>query len=95
MVLGDRTADVGCSLRVFKRGIVERIPFFKNFHRFFTYLVGRYGFSVKEVAVAHHRRIAGKSKYSNAKRLWEGIFDLWGVFWLTRRMMIYDIKRES
>ncbi|MCM8819918.1 MAG: glycosyltransferase family 2 protein [Candidatus Omnitrophica bacterium] len=65
LILGDVTLDTGCSLRLFRREIVDVIPFFKNFHRFFTFLVRSFGFRVKEIEVEHNRRLAGKSKYKN------------------------------
>lgn len=93
-ILGDTTKDTGCSLRLFKRKIVESIPFFKNFHRFFTLLVRDAGFEVREVEVAHSPRRAGKSKYGVLKRAFEGLFDLFGVFWLRKRPVFY-IKRDT
>ncbi len=93
IVLGDITQDVGCSLRLFKRKIIESISFFKNFHRFFTLLVRDAGFKVKEVEVAHMPRYAGKSKYTTFKRAIEGLFDLFGVFWLRKRPIFY-VKKE-
>lgn len=92
IVLGDRTQDIGCSLRVFKREIVDILPFFRNFHRFFTYLVFCLGKKVVEVDVSHQARLFGRSKYSNFKRALEGIWDLCGVFWLKTRFIKYEIK---
>lgn len=94
IVLGDDTQDTGCSLRLFKREIIEAIPAFKNFHRFFTFLVKAKGFLVKEVCVQHNKRQFGKSKYGVLKRAWEGFFDLWGVFWLKNRLLIYEMERD-
>lgn len=87
MFLGDKTNDVGCSLRMFKREVVDHLPFFKNFHRFFTFLVGQQGFSIKELPVNHDKRNFGKSKYTTLKRAWEGFFDLYGVIWLKSRLL--------
>ncbi len=95
LVLKDTTKDIGCSLRMFKREVVETIPLFNNFHRFFTWLVNICGFSVKEVEVAHQQRKFGKSKYGTFKRLLEGIFDLWGVFWLKKRLINYEVNCRS
>lgn len=92
LILGDTTKDTGCSLRLFKREVVEQLPFFKNFHRFFTLLARRYGFKIKEVTVKHNVRKFGKSKYKTLKRTWEGIFDLIGVCWLKKRIINYEIK---
>jgi len=92
LILKDTTKDIGCSLRLFKREIIEDLPLFNNFHRFFTWLVRVCGFSVKEVEVAHRERKFGKSKYGTFKRLLEGIFDLWGMFWLKKRLINYEIN---
>jgi len=94
-VLGDTTRDVGCSLRLFRRDIIDAIPFFRNFHRFFPFLVHLSGFSVKEVPVAHDKRIAGVSKYGTWKRLQEGLADLQGVAWLKKRLITYEVNYED
>jgi dolichol-phosphate mannosyltransferase len=91
-ILGDITRDTGCSLKVFKKEIAQSLPLFRNFHRFFTFLVRERGFSVKEVSVSHEKRKAGKSKYGNWQRLKEGVWDLMGVVWLKTRMIKYEIK---
>jgi len=95
LVLGDETQDTGCSLRIFRREVIGAIPFFKNFHRFFTSLVKTNDFSVKEIEVNHRRRKFGRSKYSGLRRTCEGIFDLWGVYWLKKRMINYKVKHED
>jgi len=92
VVLGDRTKDVGCSLRLFRRQIIDFLPFFRNFHRFLPFLVRLSGFKVKEVEVLHQPRRFGKSKYGVWRRAKEGLFDLVGLFWLKRRIIKYEIK---
>lgn len=92
LVLQDTTKDIGCSLRLFHRRVLKDIPFFRNFHRFFPYLVKRMGFKIKEVEIEHNPRRFGKSKYSNLRRATQGLFDLWGVFWLKQRLIRYEIK---
>lgn len=87
LILKDYTRDTGCSLKVFRREIIEFLPFFKNFHRFFTFLVRNLGFKVQEVPVKHQRRRFGKSKYGIGQRVRAGLFDLLGVFWLKKRMI--------
>jgi glycosyltransferase involved in cell wall biosynthesis len=92
IILKDITKDTGCSLRMFKREIIDCLPYFKNFHRFFTFLVREKGFKIKEVPVKHNPRQFGKSKYGILKRAKEGIFDLIGVFWLKKRLISYKVK---
>ncbi len=94
LVLGDTSKDVGCSLRIFRKEVVDTITLFNNFHRFFTFLVKIHGFSIKEVLVEHRGRKFGSSKYGNCKRLCQGIFDLWGVFWLKKRLISYEVKYQ-
>lgn len=88
-VLKDNTSDVGCAVRVLKRQCLEDIHLFRNFHRFFPALFVMNGFSVAEVPVNHRRRFLGTSKYGGGirSRLWVGLADLAGVYWLSRRVI--------
>jgi len=95
IVLGDVTCDTGCSLRMFRREVIDSLPLFRNFHRFFPFLAKSGGFSIQEVPVEHCRRLSGASKYTTGKRLCEGLVDLWGVFWLKKRLISYEIKFRS
>ncbi len=94
-VLKDYTKDVGCSLRCFRKEVGEAFPFFRNFHRFFPYLAGRLGFRIKEVQVKHFPRKFGRSKYGTLNRLGQGLFDLIGVFWLSKRIFEYRFRCEN
>jgi len=93
-VLKDNITDVGCSVRVFRRACLERIRFFKNAHRFFPALFIMAGFSVAEVPVSHRAREHGMSKYGGGinSRLWVGLADLAGVFWLRKRALRYTMR---
>jgi dolichol-phosphate mannosyltransferase len=85
-VLGDRTPDTGCGLKLFSREVFLRVPFFDHMHRFLPALFLREGVEVVSVPVRHRPRVAGASKYGIGNRLWVGIVDLFGVMWLKRRM---------
>jgi len=87
LVLGDETLDTGCSLRMFKREILDYIPCFNNFHRFFPYLVKRAGFNTTYIKIQHFPRKFGSSKYGIWGRLKAGMFDLLGVYWLSKRLI--------
>jgi hypothetical protein len=71
------------------------LPCFKNFHRFFTFLVRESGFSIQEVPLQHNERKFGNSKYTTWKRAREGVFDLIGVLWLKKRLINYKIKSKT
>jgi dolichol-phosphate mannosyltransferase len=84
-LLGDATPDTGCGLKMFTRDTFLELPAFDHMHRFLPALFIRAGGRVVSVPVNHRPRIRGTSKYGTLDRLWVGIFDLMGVFWLQRR----------
>jgi dolichol-phosphate mannosyltransferase len=84
-VLGDDTADTGCGLKLFPREAFLGLPFFDHMHRFLPALVRRGGGEVVSVPVGHRERLHGRSHYGVHNRLWTGIVDMLGVFWLQRR----------
>jgi dolichol-phosphate mannosyltransferase len=92
--LKDNITDVGCSLRVFRRQCLDQVRFFRNAHRFFPALFIMAGFSVAEMPVNHRPREHGTSKYGGGinSRLWVGIADLYGVYWLRKRFLRYRVS---
>ena len=84
-LLRDRTPDTGCSLKVVARDDFLALPRFDHMHRFLPALLLRQGQQTVSRPVAHHPRRAGRSKYGLGNRLWVGIADLLGVWWLSRR----------
>ncbi len=95
--LHDHITDVGCSLRVFQRHCWKDIHFFRNAHRFFPALFQMNGYSVSEMPVNHRVRYKGSSKYGGGiqSRLWVGLADLAGVYWLRKRTLRYQVKRSG
>ncbi len=84
-LLGDATPDTGCGLKLFRRDAFLELPHFDHMHRFLPALFIRAGGRVESVPVNHRPRTRGQSNYGTLDRLWVGIFDLVGVFWLQRR----------
>jgi dolichol-phosphate mannosyltransferase len=84
-MLGDRTPDTGCGLKVFEREAFLALPHFDHMHRFLPALFLRAGGRVVSVEVGHRPRAQGVSHYGMWNRLWVGIVDLLGVWWLIRR----------
>ena len=77
--------DVGCSLRVFRRSLVDDLPLFTGMHQFLPTLLRLQGGSVREVPVGHRPRRHGDSKYGIQNRLWVGLADLLAVRWMQKR----------
>jgi glycosyltransferase involved in cell wall biosynthesis len=84
-LLHDQAEDTGCGLKAFRREAFLRLPYFDHLHRYLPALMLREGYEVAFEDVSHRPRTAGRSKYTNAKRLWDSLSDLLGVMWLNRR----------
>jgi glycosyltransferase involved in cell wall biosynthesis len=84
-ILRDGTRDTGCGLKVFRRDAYLALPYFDALHRFMPALMKREGYAVVHVDVVDRPRHAGRSNYGMFDRLWVGILDLAGVWWLLRR----------
>ncbi|MGA0564535.1 glycosyltransferase family 2 protein [Ancylobacter sp. VNQ12] len=84
-MLGDGIADTGCGLKLFDRDAFMRLPYFDHMHRFLPALMQREGYRVLTHPVNHRPRQTGVSKYGTWNRLWVGIVDLAGVYWLRTR----------
>jgi dolichol-phosphate mannosyltransferase len=84
-VLKDGTRDTGCGLKAFRRDLFLALPYFDGQHRFLPALVRREGFEIGYVDVIDRPRGHGVSNYGFWDRLWVGILDLAGVWWLIRR----------
>jgi glycosyltransferase involved in cell wall biosynthesis len=85
LVLRDGTRDTGCGLKAFRRDVFLALPYFDGLHRFLPALVRREGYDIGYVDVVDRPRAHGVSNYGLWDRLWIGILDLAGVWWLIRR----------
>jgi dolichol-phosphate mannosyltransferase len=84
-ILRDGTRDSGCGLKAFRREVFLALPYFDGLHRFLPALIRREGYEIGYVDVVDRLRRAGVSNYGMWDRLWIGILDLAGVWWLIRR----------
>jgi glycosyltransferase involved in cell wall biosynthesis len=84
-VLKDGTRDTGCGLKAFRRDLFLSLPYFDGLHRFLPALVRREGLDIDYVEVVDRPRRHGASSYGFWDRLWIGMVDLFGVWWLIRR----------
>ncbi len=94
-VIHDGISDTGCSMKIFQRRVVERMPLFKNMHRFFPAVAQMYGYTVTEVPVQHFPRAHGVSKYGVGNRLFVGLYDLFAVRWMQKRCLNYQMRESK
>jgi dolichol-phosphate mannosyltransferase len=93
-ILKDGTRDTGCGLKAFRRDVFLSLPYFDGLHRFLPALVRREGFDIAYVDVIDRPRHSGVSNYGFFDRLWIGIMDLAGVWWLIRRKRPTPVATE-
>lgn len=84
-ILRDGTRDTGCGLKAFRREVFLMMPYFDGVHRFLPALVRREGYDITHIDVIDRPRHSGVSNYGFFDRLWIGLMDLAGVWWLIRR----------
>lgn len=94
-ILKDGTRDTGCGLKVFRREVYLALPYFDALHRFMPALVKREGWEVATHPVKDRSRLTGVSNYGFFDRLWVGMLDLAGVWWLIRRRKRVPHIREA
>jgi dolichol-phosphate mannosyltransferase len=93
-ILRDGTRDTGCGLKAFRRDVFLLMPYFDGLHRFLPALVRREGYDIAYVDVVDRPRHSGVSNYGFFDRLWIGIMDLVGVWWLIRRKKPTPVATE-
>jgi len=84
-ILKDVTRDSVSGMKAFPRDVFLALPFFDGLHRFMPALVRREGLELRQVDVIDRPRQHGSTHYGLWNRLWVGIMDLAGVWWLIRR----------
>lgn len=84
-VLKDGTRDTGCGMKAFRRDLFLSLPYFDGIHCFLPALVRREGLDIGYVDVVDRPRTLGTSNYGMWNRLWVGVLDMAGVWWLIRR----------
>jgi glycosyltransferase involved in cell wall biosynthesis len=62
-VTGVPIRDNGCSLKAYRRSLLQRITLYSDMHRFIPAVAAAAGARIAEVPVRHHARQFGHSKY--------------------------------
>lgn len=81
-VTGVRLHDYGCTLKAYRREVLEGFHLYGEMHRFIPAYAGGVGARIIEVPVRHHPRRFGRTKYGLERTL-KVILDLLTVKFLT------------
>ena len=82
-VSGVQLHDFGCSLKAYRRQVVEGVRLYGEMHRFLPIYAKWHGAKITEVVVRHYARTAGTSKYG-LERVMKVLADLITVKFLDR-----------
>jgi len=82
-VTGLKLHDYGCSLKAFKKEIIDDIKLYGELHRFLPVLANIEGARIKEIKVNHRRRQYGSSNYG-IDRTFRVLMDLLTVWFMTK-----------
>lgn len=93
-VTGETIADVGCSLKAYRRECLQDLQMFEGMHRFLPTLIKMAGYTVIEVPVGHRPRERGESKYGMWNRVFKATIDLLAVRWMKWRRFSYEVEEE-
>lgn len=91
-MLRDGVPDVGCGLKAVLRERYLRLPAFNHMHRYIPTLLQAQGGKMLVHPVNHRPRLAGQSNYGVWNRLWVGLVDVMGVWWLKRRAKVVIVQ---
>lgn len=83
MMVGLKLHDYNCGLKAYVRDVVKNVKVYGEMHRYIPALAHLSGFKVTEMAVTHHERKYGKTKYG-LSRFFNGLFDLITVLFTTK-----------
>lgn len=93
-VTGVKLHDYGCSLKAYRAELVADLNLYGELHRFLPALAFIEGARITEIAVRHHKRQYGKSKYG-LDRTFRVLMDLLTIFFLkkflTRPMHVFGL----
>src|SRR6266478_5001880 len=78
-----RLHDYGCTLKAYRREVVEDVRLYGEMHRFIPIYAAWEGARVTELAVTHHPRRFGRSKYGMG-RVFRVLLDLLIVYFIDR-----------
>jgi len=82
-ITGVHLHDYGCTLKAYRREVIQHVRLYGEMHRFIPALARWVGGKVVEVPVTHHARRFGKSKYGIG-RTFRVVLDLITVKFLLR-----------
>ena len=83
VISGIKIHDFNCGLKAYRKEVTESIKVYGELHRYVPVLAQWQGFRISEIAVKHHPRRYGVTKFG-VSRFFKGFIDLITVIFATR-----------
>lgn len=83
MLINDWVHDSGCTLRVYKKEVIENLYLWAEMHRYIIAIARINGFRIWELKVNHMPRVVGTSKYNWSKSI-KGLIDLFYIWFIAK-----------
>jgi glycosyltransferase involved in cell wall biosynthesis len=83
LLSGIKIHDFNCGLKAYRKEVTDTLKVYGELHRYLPVLAKWNGFTVSEVAVKHHPRRYGKTKFG-ISRFFKGFIDLITIMFSTR-----------
>ncbi len=83
LMSGIKIHDFNCGLKAYRKVVVKNVNVHGELHRYIPVLADWKGFKISEIAVKHHPRRYGKTKFG-ISRFFKGFIDLITVIFTTR-----------
>jgi glycosyltransferase involved in cell wall biosynthesis len=80
-VTGVHLHDYGCTLKAYRRDILDRINLYGEMHRFIPVYASKVGAKISEIVVHHHPRKHGRTNYG-LNRIFKVVLDLFTLQFL-------------
>ena len=82
MMVGLDLHDYNCGFKAYRRYALRGLNLYGDMHRYIPAILFKQGFKITEIAIEHHPRKFGKSKYG-IERYTRGFLDLLTILFLT------------
>gem|GEM_PF-6972306 len=69
ILINDGVHDSGCTLRIYKKEVIENLYLWAEMHRYIIAIAKINGFKISELKVNHLPRTTGNSKYTWKKSI--------------------------
>ncbi len=82
-LFGLRLHDINCGFKAMRIEVAQGLELKRDYHRLIPVLAAARGYRVGEIAVRHHPRRYGRSKFG-IERYWRGLRDVMRLWWELR-----------